>query len=127
MYLKKEEKMLKKIIILTILLTLPMMIGTVFADSNTMTGTLSAMFDENSGTVTAMFVGYAEGNPVIIGPTTWECSAKEFSDATAEDISNKLCGSDHDLKRVTKSTHTDKEVVAEVIISSQNAPILVGR
>jgi len=119
--------MSKKLIILTILLSLSLMIGIAYADSDTMTGTLSAMLDEDSGTATAMFVGYVEGNPVIIGPSTWECSAKEFSDASAEDIAKQLCGSDHDLKKVTKSTHTDKEVVAEVVIQSQKAPILVGR
>ena len=119
--------MYKKIIILAILLAVPLMIGTVYADSSTMTGTLSAMLDQDNGMVTAMFVGYAEGNPVIIGPTTWESSANDFSQATAEDISSKLCGTKHQLKRVTKSTHTDKEVVAEVVISSKDAPILVGR
>lgn len=119
--------MSKKLILLTILLSLSLMIGTVYASSETMTGTLSAMLDEDSGTVTAMFVGYAEGNPVIIGPTTWESTSKDFSHATAEDIAHQLCGKDHKFKKVTKSTHTDKEVVAEVVISSQNAPILVGR
>jgi hypothetical protein len=119
--------MSKKLIILIILLSLPLMIGTAYADSDTMTGTLSAMLDEDSGTATAMFVGYAEGNPVIIGPSTWECSAKEFSDASAEDIAEQLCGSDHDLERVQTSTHTGKEIVAEVVITSQKAPILVGR
>ncbi len=119
--------MLKKIILLTILLILPMIMGTVYANSETMTGTLSAMLNEENGTVTAMFVGYSGGNPVIIGPSTWECSEKEFSDASAEDIGNKLCGSNHNLKRVTQSTHTGKEIIAEVIISSQKAPILVGR
>ena len=119
--------MSKKIILLVILLSLPLMIGTVYAASDTMSGTLSAMLDEDSGTVTAMFVGYAEGNPVIIGPTTWESTATDFSNATAEDIGNQLCGKDHKFKKVTKSTHTDKEVVAEVVISSQKAPILVGR
>ena len=119
--------MLKKILILTILLTLPIMIGTVYAESSTMSGTLHAMLDEENQTVTAMFVGYTEGNPVIIGPTTWKSSAQEFSDASAEDISNKLCGNEHKLKKITKSTHTDKEVVAEVVIASENAEILVGR
>jgi hypothetical protein len=118
--------MSKKLILLAILVSLPLMIGTVYGD-DTMTGTLSAMLDEDNGTVTAMFVGYSEGNPVIIGPSTWESSAQEFSDASAEDIANQLCGADHNLKRVQRSTHTDKEVVAEVIITSQDAPILVGR
>jgi hypothetical protein len=119
--------MSKKFIILVILLSLPLMIGTAYADSDTMTGTLSAMLDEDSGTVTAMFVGYAEGNPVIIGPSTWESNSKDFSNASAEDIGNQLCGSEHNLKRVQRSTHTDKEIVAEVVITSEEAPILVGR
>ena len=119
--------MSKKLLVLTILLSIPLMIGTVYADSETMTGTLSAMLDEDSETVTAMFVGYADGNPVIIGPSTWESSAEDFSDASAEDIGNQLCGSDHNLKRVQRSTHTNKEIVAEVVITSEKAPILVGR
>ena len=119
--------MSKKLILLTILLSLPLMVGTAFAESDTMTGTLSAMLDEDSGTVTAMFVGYAEGNPVIIGPSTWEIDSKDLSNASAEDIGNKLCGSDHNLKRVQRSTNTGKEIVAEVVIQSQDAPILVGR
>jgi len=119
--------MSKKIIILMILFSLPMMIGTVHANSITMTGTISAILDEENGTVTAMFVGYAGGIPVIIGPITWECSAEDFSNFTAEGIGNRLCGSEHDLKRVMRSTHTDKEVVAEVVIYSQSAPVLVGR
>lgn len=113
--------------IITILLFIPAMTAAVHADSSTMSGTLSAILDEDNGTVTAMFVGYAEGSPVIIGPTTWESSSREFSDASAEDISSRLCGNEHKLEKVMKSTHTDKEVVAEIVISSHNAPILVGR
>ena len=117
-----------KVLLFTILLLLPVMVVTVYANSTcTMTGTLSAMLDSQNGTVTAMFVGYTNGEPVIIGPTTWASSESEFSDSSAEDIGNKLCGNNHTLKRVTKSTNTGKEVVAEVIIQSQNAPILVGR
>jgi hypothetical protein len=122
--------MLKKILLFTILLLVPVMIGTtlsVYADSSTMVGTLSAMLDSQNGTVTAMFVGYCGGEPVIIGPSTWTADAKDFSNASAEDIGNKLCGNNHTLKRVTKSTNTGKEMVAEVVISSPNAPILVGR
>lgn len=118
--------MIKKTILLTLLASFLLM-GSVYADSDTMSGTLSAMLDKQNGTVTAMFVGYSQGNPVIIGPTTWESNANDFSNATAEDIGKKLCGSKHNLKKVTQSTHTGKEVIAEVVISSQNAPILVGR
>ena len=119
--------MLKKIMILTLSLSVLLMIGTVYAGSSTMTGTLSAMLDKDNGTVTAMFVGYAEGSPVIIGPTKWQCSSREFSNVSAEDISKKLCGRKYQLKKITKSTHTDKEVVAEVVISGQNTPVIVGR
>lgn len=122
----KGGKMFKKIVLVTLLLSFTLMIGIVCAD-DTMTGTLSAMLDEQNGTVTAMFVGYSGGSPVIIGPTTWECSPQDFSNATAEEIGSKLCGKKHNIKKVTQSTNTGKEVVAEVVISSQHAPILVGR
>jgi hypothetical protein len=104
------------------------MVGIAYAGSNsTMTGTLSAMLDSQNGTVTAMFVGYTNGEPVIIGPATWTSSEGDFSSLSADDIGHKLCGNNHILKRVTKSTHTGKEMVAEVIIQSQNASVLVGR
>jgi hypothetical protein len=121
--------MFRKVLLFTILLFIPMMIGTVYAaDSNsTMVGTISATLDEQNGTVTAMFVGYCGGDPVIIGPATWTSSSQEFANASAEDIGNRLCGNNHILKRITKSTHTGKEVVANAIIVSPNAPILVGR
>jgi hypothetical protein len=104
------------------------MIGTavnLYADS-TMVGTLSATLDQN-GNITAMFVGYTSGEPVMIGPSTWTAESKDLSNISAEDIGKKLCGKDNVLKRVTKSTNTGKEIVAEVVISSTNAPILVGR
>jgi hypothetical protein len=37
-------------------------------------GTLSAQLDKEKGTVTAMFVGYTEGSPVIVGPSSREIS-----------------------------------------------------
>jgi hypothetical protein len=121
--------MYKKVLLFAILLVIPMMIGTVYAaDSNsTMVGTLSAMLNEQNGTVTAMFVGYTGGDPVIIGPATWTSSSQEFANSSAEDIGKKLCGNNHTLKRITKSTHTDKELVSTAVIVSPNAPILVGR
>lgn len=119
-----------KVLLFSILLLVPVMTGTtlnVYADSSTMVGTLSAILDSQNGTVTAMFVGYTGGEPVIIGPSTWTSSPQEFANATAEDIGYKLCGKDHVLKRVTKSTNTGKEIVADVVIVSPHAPILVGR
>ncbi len=118
------------VFLFSILLLVPLMIGTtsnIYAESSTMVGTLSAMLDSQNGTVTAMFVGYCGGEPVIIGPSTWTSSPQEFANATAEDIGYKLCGNDNILKKVTKSTHTGKEMVAEVVIVSPHAPILVGR
>ena len=121
--------MAKKIFLISMLVLISTLIGNAYAaDSNsTIVGTLSAIMDSNNETVTAMFVGYCKGEPVIIGPSTWTISTEEFSKSTAEDIGNKLCGNNHTLKKVIKSTHTGKEIVAEVVISSTDAPILVGR
>ena len=120
--------MIKKTLLLAVLLSVILLIAAtaVFADS-TMVGTLSAVLDNKNGTVTAMFVGYCGGEPVMIGPSTWSADAKDLSNVTAQDIGNKLCGSDHIVKRITKSTNTGKEIVAEAIIVSPSAPILVGR
>ena len=92
-----------------------------------MVGTLSATMDKQSGTVTAMFVGYCEGEPVIIGPSTWSISGEEFSAASPEDIGNKLCGRDDSVKKVTKATNTGRDMVAEVVIMGPSSAILVGR
>jgi hypothetical protein len=119
--------MLKKMLILTILIAVPMLFGTAFAaDSSTMVGTLSAMLDDN-GNVTAMFVGYSQGDPVIIGPATWASTKDEFSNSSTEDIANKLCGHDQKIKKITKSTKSSKELVATVVLSGQKDSIVVGR
>jgi hypothetical protein len=119
--------MLKKILVLTILIAIPIAFGTAFAaDSSMMTGTLSATLDDN-GIVTAMFVGYSQGDPVIIGPATWTSSKDEFSNSSTEEIANKLCGQDQKVKKITKSTKTNKELVATVVLSGQRESIVVGR
>ena len=92
-----------------------------------MVGTLSATIDRQSNTVTAMFVGYCEGEPVVIGPSTWASTGEEFSDASAETIGNKLCGTNNSVKKVTKSTNTGKDMVAEIVIVGPSSAILVGR
>jgi hypothetical protein len=123
----RRLNMLKKMLILTILIAVPMVLGTAFAaDSSTMVGTLSAMLDDN-GNVTAMFVGYSQGDPVIIGPATWASTKDEFSNSTTEDIANKLCGHDQKIKKITKSTKSNKELVATVVLSGQKESIVVGR
>ena len=92
-----------------------------------MVGTLSATIDRQSNTVTAMFVGYCEGEPVIIGPSTWAITGEEFSNASPEDIGNKLCGKNNSVRKVTKATNTGKDMVAEVVIVGPSSAVLVGR
>lgn len=90
----------------------------VYADpaTSTISGRLAATYDSKSGTVTAMVAGYCEGNPVTIGPSTWAASEKEFSSLKAEDVGKTLCGEGLALKKVTKSAHNGREIVADVII-----------
>jgi hypothetical protein len=129
------KKMLEKIgfkILLTVMLLIPaMMQSTIIAyaetPEKTMVGTLSAQLDSQKGTVTVMFVGYSKGEPVIIGPSTWETTEADFSKVKPEDITQKLCGQDHNLKKVTKFSNTGKEMVAEIVIESQRPPVIVGR
>jgi hypothetical protein len=96
-------------------------------DEKAMVGTLSATMDRQSSTVTAMFVGYCEGEPVIIGPSTWAITGEEFSEASPEVIGNRLCGKDNSVKKVTKATNTGKDMVAEIVIVGPSSSILVGR
>jgi hypothetical protein len=84
--------------------------------SSMISGRLAATYDSRSGTVTAMVAGYCEGNPVTLGPLTWAASEKEFSKLKAEDIGKTLCGDGLSIKKVTKSVHNGKEIVADVII-----------
>lgn len=104
--------------------------GTVLcvnAADKIMSGTLSAKIDSQNKTVTAMFVGYCQGEPVIIGPSTWTSSQKEFEDATAEQIADRLCGTEQGTKKVTKSSNNGKEMVAEIVISGSEEAVFVGR
>jgi hypothetical protein len=90
-------------------------------------GTLSAQLDNEKGTVTAMFVGYTEGSPVVVGPLSWDISREEFSKVTAFDIGRRLFGPDCNIKRVTKSTNSGNEIVANVVVENPKASIIVGR
>lgn len=127
--------MLKKTgfaILLTVILLIPAMMQSAvvaYAETpeKTMVGTLSAQLDTQKGTVTVMFVGYSKGEPVIIGPSTWEATEADLSKVKPEDITQKLCGQDHNLKKVTKFSNTGKEIVAEIVIESQKHPVIVGR
>jgi hypothetical protein len=90
-------------------------------------GTISAQLDKEKGTVTAMFVGYTEGSPVVVGPYSWDISQEQFSKITAIDIGKKLFGPDCNIKRVTKSTNSGKEIVANVVVENPKASVVVGR
>jgi hypothetical protein len=115
--------------VLLLMACLAIIAVTAYAGQNekAMVGTLSATLDNQNKTVTAMFVGYCDGEPVIIGPSIWTISSEEFAGASAEEIGNKLCGKDNSVKKVTKSTNTGKEIVAEIVVVSPGSPILVGR
>ncbi len=114
---------------LLLMVCLAVIAVTAYAGQNekAMVGTLSATLNNQNKTVTAMFVGYSEGEPVIIGPSTWTTSSEEFSGASAEEIGNKLVGKDGSVKKVTKSTNTGKEMVAEIVVVGPGSSILVGR
>jgi hypothetical protein len=99
----------------------------VYAEQASISGTLSAKLDENAGTVTAMFVGYCQGDPVMIGPMTWKSSAQEFTRESLNEIGDKLCGSNNSIKKVTRTVNTGKEIVAEIVVTSESQAILVGR
>jgi hypothetical protein len=108
-------------VLFCILIVAVLFLGSAFClyagqTSSTISGRLAATYDSNSGTVTAMVAGYCEGNPVTIGPLTWAASEKEFSDLKAEDVGKTLCRDGLSLKRVTKSEHNGKDIVADVII-----------
>ncbi|MEW6570923.1 MAG: hypothetical protein AB1390_07090 [Nitrospirota bacterium] len=125
-----EKKYLSRAILFAVLLFIPVMImtGAAYADSElTAVGTLSATFDSQQGKVTAMFVGYCEGQPVIIGPATWTSTSQEFSAAAIEKICDKLLGSDQSLKKVTRTTASDKGIIAEIVIKKPSESIMVGR
>jgi len=121
-----------KTLLFTVLVSIAMILAVTlnaYADSSTsiISGRLAAIYDSKSGTVTAMVAGYCEGQPVTIGPSTWSVAEREFANMKAEDIAKTLCGENHTLQRVTKSTNNGKEIVADVIIAKNKSAGLVGR
>lgn len=120
-----------KILITAILLVPAMLMATLNlyaqATEKSVSGTLSAQLDSERGTVTAMFVGHTGGSPLVVGPYSWDMSRKEFAGATAMAIGKRLFGSDHSIRKVTKSAKSGKEIVANIIIENRKAPAVVGR
>jgi hypothetical protein len=100
-----------------------------YADSSgsVISGRLAATFDAGTGTVTAIIAGYCGGEPVTIGPVTWQSTEKAFAALKAEEVGKTLCGKSHDIKRILKSINSGKEIVAEVVLVRQEDPVSVGR
>jgi len=106
-----------RVLVLSILFILTAALS-AYADPSTspISGRLAAIYDNKTGTVTAMVAGYCESQPVTIGPVTWAMTEQEFSHADAENIAQTICGKDHNLRKVIKSSRNGSEMIAEVII-----------
>jgi hypothetical protein len=119
-------------VLLSVILLVPVILilaSSLYAQpvGKSVSGTLTAQLDREKGTVTAMFVGYTEGSPIVVGPYSWEITQEQFSKATARDIGKRLFGPDCNIKRVTKSTNSGKEIVANVVVENPKASVVVGR
>jgi hypothetical protein len=107
-----------RVLVLSILFILTAAFSAYAADPSTspISGRLAAIYDNKTGTVTAMVAGYCENQPVTIGPVTWTMTEQEFSHADAEHIAQTICGKDHSLRKVVKSSRNSRDMIAEVII-----------
>ena len=107
-----------RVLVLSILLILTAALSAYAADPSMspISGRLAAIYDNKTGTVTAMVAGYCESQPVTIGPVTWAMTEQEFSHADAENIAQAICGKDHSLRKVVKSSRNGSDMIAEVII-----------
>jgi len=97
----------------------------VYAEQSSISVTLSAKLDEKAGR-DGHVVGYCQGDPVMIGPMTWKSSAQEFTRESLNEIDDKLCGSNDSIKKGHKDSQYRKEIVAEIVVSSESPAILVG-
>jgi|WetSurSiteA1Bulk_404760.scaffolds.fasta_scaffold32668_1 hypothetical protein len=113
--------------LIVVIAAIALICTSVYAEQSSISGTLSAKLDEKAGTVTAMFVGYCQGDPVMIGPITWKSDAQEFTRESLNEIGDKLCGSNNSIKKVTRTVNTGKEIVAEIVVTSEKPSVLVGR
>jgi hypothetical protein len=113
--------------LIVVIAAIALLCTSVYAEQSSISGTLSAKLDEKAGTVTAMFVGYCQGDPVMIGPMTWKSDAQEFTRESLNEIGDKLCGSNNSIKKVTRTVNTGKEIVAEIVVTSEKPSVLVGR
>ena len=117
---EREDEMFKfsgvKLLIFIAILIAAMTLSVYAATTSPISGRLAATYDNKTETVTAMVAGYCESQPVTIGPRTWTMTKRDFSHAKAEDIANILCGGDHNIRKVTKSSKSATEIVADVLI-----------
>jgi hypothetical protein len=107
-----------RVLVLSILFILTAVFSAYAADPSTspISGRLAATYDNKTGTVTAMVAGYCESQPVTIGPVTWAMTEQDFSHADAGNIAQTICGTEHSLRKVVKSSRNGREMIAEVII-----------
>jgi hypothetical protein len=100
-----------------------------YADSSgsVISGRLAATFDAGTGTVTAIVAGYCGGEPVTIGPVTWQSTEKAFSALKAEEVGKTLCGKSYDIKKIVKAKNSGTGIVAEVLLVRQEDSALVAR
>ncbi|MFZ3137999.1 MAG: hypothetical protein WA126_11490 [Thermodesulfovibrionales bacterium] len=107
-----------RVLVLSVLFILTAAFSAYAADPSTslISGRLAATYDNKAGTVTAMVAGYCESQPVTIGPVTWAMTEQEFSNADAENIAQTICGKDHSLRKVVKTSRNGRDMIAEVII-----------
>jgi len=114
-----QRFMSKSTAFVAVLIALVMFAGyAAFADSSgsVISGRLAATFDAGTGTVTAIIAGYCGGEPVTIGPVTWQSTEKAFAALKAEEVGKTLCGKSHDIKRIVKAKNNGNGIVAEVLL-----------
>jgi hypothetical protein len=58
---------------------------------------------------------------------TWKSDVKEFTSASLNEIGDKLCGSNNSIKKVTRTVNTGKEIVAEIVVTTEKPSVLVDR
>ena len=125
-----QRFMFKSTAFVAVFIALVMLAGyAAYADpsGSVISGRLAATFDAGTGTVTAMVAGYCGGEPVTIGPVTWQSTEKAFSALKAEEVGKTLCGKSYDIKKIIKANNNGKGIVAEVLLVRQEDSALVGR
>jgi hypothetical protein len=102
--------------VLTII-TLLLLLGTFSSGyAEMISGRLVSTLNSHSGKATTLFAGYAENEPVIIGPSTRTITAQNFANCTKETLGKVLLGKDAVIKRVTRFSNNGREIMADILI-----------